>query len=245
MKINKKPEGNRKRKVVVYGTPGIGKSTFASKFGRVLAVDIESGLNDIEVDRTDRVTSIEQFKALINEMIDDGLEGYDYVVIDTIDWLERIIHSELCSRYGKDAISEISGGYGKGENMACREFSILLKGVDFLADTLNIGVVLVAHSRVERFEDPAAGPYDRYVPKLDRRAKEVMIEWADEVLFAHSKTVVKKEGESFGRDVQRAISNGERVLLTSRTPFADGKNRLSMSQFVPMNEDTIKDYFLK
>ena len=45
-------------------------------------------------------------------------------------------------------------------------------------------IVLIAHARIERFENPETESYDRYVPRLHRLASQVVQEWCDEVLFA-------------------------------------------------------------
>jgi len=44
-------------------------------------------------------------------------------------------------------------------------------------------VVLIAHSKVERFEDPESAPYDRYSPRLHKHAGALICEWCDAVLF--------------------------------------------------------------
>ena len=51
--------GKRKRaqKVVVYGTEGIGKTTFASHFPSPVFIDTESSTDHLDVARTDKPTS--------------------------------------------------------------------------------------------------------------------------------------------------------------------------------------------
>ena len=64
-------------------------------------------------------------------------------------------------------------------------------------------VILVAHAKVERFEDPENAAYDRYTPRLHKHAASLIAEWVDAVLFANKKFRVTKENAGF---------NGERAI---------------------------------
>ena len=48
-------------------------------------------------------------------------------------------------------------------------------------------VFLIAHAKVEKFEDPEASAYDRYSPRLHKHAAALVTEWCDAVLFATRK----------------------------------------------------------
>ena len=45
-------------------------------------------------------------------------------------------------------------------------------------------VLMIAHAKVEKFEDPESPPYDRYSPRLHKHAAALISEWCDAVLFA-------------------------------------------------------------
>ena len=59
-------------------------------------------------------------------------------------------------------------------------------------------VVLIAHAKIEKFENPETVPYDRYSSRLHKLASALVQEWADEVLFATYKvhTVKVDEGST-------------------------------------------------
>lgn len=48
-------------------------------------------------------------KSLINEKHD-----YESVVIDSLDWLERLVWDKLCQQYGVESIEKVDGGYARG-----------------------------------------------------------------------------------------------------------------------------------
>jgi len=79
-------------------------------------------------------------------------------------------------------------------------------------------VFLIAHAKVEKFEDPEAPACDRYSPRLHKHAAALVTEWCDAVLFATRRFTTRSEDAGFGR--QRAIAapigagGGERMLRT-------------------------------
>ena len=50
------------QRVVIYGTEGIGKSSFAAKFPTPVFIDVEEGTNDLDVFRTPTPTSYAMLK---------------------------------------------------------------------------------------------------------------------------------------------------------------------------------------
>ena len=47
-------------------------------------------------------------------------------------------------------------------------------------------IFLIAHAKVEKFENPEAPAYDRYSPRLHKHASAIITEWCDAVLFTYS-----------------------------------------------------------
>jgi len=60
----------------------------------------------------------------------------------------------------------------------------IVDALDSLRTERHMATILVAHSRVERFEDPESSAYDRYTPRMHKHATALLTEWADAVLFA-------------------------------------------------------------
>lgn len=83
----------------------------------------------------------------------------------TLRWLERLVWDKLCEKYAVASIEKVDGGYARGYMLA---LSLWREILDLLGALRNRGmvVVLIAHSKVERFEDPESSPYDRYSPRL-------------------------------------------------------------------------------
>ncbi len=84
-------------------------------------------------------------------------------------------------------------------------------------------VILLAHCKVERFEDPETSPYDRYSPRLHKHAVSLICEWCDAVVFATRKIRTQSEDAGFNR--KRTIAHGigkaggERILRLCWQPI--------------------------
>ena len=104
-------------------------------------------------------------------------------------------------------------------------------------------VFLIAHAKVEKFEDPEAPAYDRYSPRLHKHASAIITEWCDAVLFATKRFTTRTEESGFGR--QRAIAapvgagGGERILKTVGGPSCVAKNRYRLKPEIPLAWDAI------
>ena len=131
---------------------------------------------------------------------------YESVVIDSLDWLERLIWDAICEQYGVSSIEKADGGYARGYTHALTPWRGILDDLNLLRSHRGMCIVLLAHAKVEKFEDPEQSAYDRYSPRLHKHATALISEWADAVLFATRKVITKTEDAGFGRD--RTIASG-------------------------------------
>ena len=93
------------QKVILYGSEGIGKSTFASKFPDPLFIDTEGSTKKLDVKRFDKPTSWEMLKQEIDYVISNpGI--CRTLVIDTIDWAEQLCINAVCAKHDKNTSIE-------------------------------------------------------------------------------------------------------------------------------------------
>lgn len=218
------------RRTLLYGTHGIGKSTFAASSPSPIVLATEDGLDDVGVDRT---PVLKKTVDVAKWLIELGGGGHDYktVVIDTLDWLERLIWQAVADEGGKKSIEDY--GYGKGYVLAIKRWESLLNMLDSCR-TAGMNVILLSHAKVEKFAPPDTDSYDRWVPDLHKAAAAVVEEWCDEVLFATYQVSTIKGGDGFNSRV-RAIGSGDRVVYTSETPTHRAKRRISLPDQMPLD----------
>ncbi len=222
----------RPRRVMLYGTHGIGKSTFGSMAETPIFIQTEDGLGEIDCDKLPIATRYSDVLAALSALY---TQEHDYrtVVIDSLDWLERLIFAEICAKRGVDSIEDI--GFAKGYTFALTQWREILEGLDALRNERGVQVILIAHARIEKFDNPETESYDRYVPRLNKHASALVQEWCDEVLFATYRVHTKHTDEGFNRKRTQGIGTGERILRTAERPAHMAKNRLSLPDEIPLD----------
>lgn len=219
-------------KCLIYGPEGIGKSTFAAQFPEPVFIDTEGSTRWLDVARFDRPLSWAQ---LLEQVAGAAIaSGCKTLVIDTIDWAERLCLKAITERAGKTGIEDF--GYGKGYTYAAEEFGKL---INLLSDIhMNgINIVLTAHAAMRKFEQPdEMGAYDRWELKLIKQIAPMVKEWADMVLFANYKTYVVTTSDN-----KRKAQGGARVMYTTHHPCWDAKNRFGLKDELPFEYGEIRN----
>ncbi len=222
------------RRIMLYGPHGIGKGTWASKAPRPIFLDIEGGLEDTDCERTDRLGSFAQVNEALTWLI-SGDHDYKTCVVDTVDWLEQLIHKQIVKDEGKSSVKSIADiGYGKGYARAIPAWSWIISQLEQLRSQRKMAVILLSHAKVERYEAPDSESYDRYSPDLHKSSCGMLQEWCDEVLFATSRVFIKQQDEGFKRTRAMAVGGKERYIRTCESASSLAKNRLNLPEELPL-----------
>jgi len=220
------------RRTALFGVHGVGKSTFAAMAEKPIFIQTEEGVNDLGVDRFPLAA---RYGDVLNSLSVLYSEPHEYltVVIDSLDWLERLIFAEVCAQRGVESIEDI--GYAKGYVFALTQWREVLAGLDALRAHRGMSVILIAHAAIEKFNNPETDSYDRYVPRLQKQASALIQEWCDEVFFATYRVLTKTTSEGFDRKRTQGIGTGERIVRTTERPAHVAKNRLNLPDEFPLD----------
>jgi len=213
------------RKCMLYGTHGIGKSTWAAQAPGCVFLNLEDGLNNIDCSRSDHINSLDGVFEFLNWLIAAEHEFFT-LAIDSMDWLESMIHAAVAEKAGKAHIADI--GYGAGYKQALGYWDRIMTLLEMLRSDRRMSIVLLAHASVKRFESPDQDSYDRYQPALHDSASAMWQEWSDEVLFASYRVYIRKEDLGFDKERVIAVDGNERFVRTQEAPAVLAKNRLHM-----------------
>ncbi len=214
----------RARRVLLYGTHGIGKSTFGAMAPKPVFIQTEDGLRNIP--RVKAFPLAKSFTDVMQQIQELTTQDHNFktLVLDSVDWTERHIQQFICTQGGKSSIAEF--GFGKGYDLVASYFSEMLSALSELNTARDMLVVLLAHCQVERFENPQTEAYDRYTPKVHKKINGTLQEWCDEVFFANYKIYTKTEEGGYGKERKLGIGSGERVIYTTERPSHLAKNRI-------------------
>jgi hypothetical protein len=225
-------------RILLYGVEGIGKSTFGSQAPKPIFIQTEDGLDEIDCARFPLARCYDDVVTALAELRTEA-HDHESVVIDSLDWLERLVWDKLCAQHNVTSIEKVDGGYSKGYTHALSFWREVIDHLNALRNQRGMVVLLIAHSKVERFEDPESSPYDRYSPRLHKHAAALVSEWSDAVLFATRKMRTQSEDAGFNRKrtIAHAIGKdgGERVLRCVGGPSCVAKNRYGITDELPLS----------
>ena len=108
------------RRTFIYGVHGVGKSTAASHWPKPIFLPTENGCNDLDVTRTQLLTSTTDVAAAIKEVIQSDFET---IVLDSIDWTEKLVQQKLDAEGFQDA-------FGRGAVEISKRVGALLRLLD-------------------------------------------------------------------------------------------------------------------
>ena len=228
-------------RIVIYGHPGVGKTTFAAESDNPIFILTEDGLGDIEtpalpVDEKGKPRVATTFQEVIECFAALGEQDHQYktVVIDSLDELEQLIWAATCKRLNYSSIE--APGWGKGYREANAEWVEFLNCVAYLRDFKNMTVIMIAHSVYTHIDDPERPSYDTNTLNLHKYATPLIVDTVDIVGFATQKVYTKVDDPKKKDEARvRAIAGTERELRLSISPAYTAKNRYHMPEIIPLN----------
>ena len=217
-------------KHLLFGMPGVGKSTIASQADSPLFVDYDRGIKQLRVDRVPGPSSWSDVMGLFREL---AVEKHKYktIAIDTIDPLEELAVQHVCKVGRKESLADF--GYGDGYAAVKNEWRLMLSALDAVADK-GITICLLAHSVVRQTSDPQLGPYEVYTTGLQKGVWAVTARWCDMIGFcAFDAARIEKE--------KRSIYTGQRLLLTTAGSGYVAKNRWGLPRSMPLSWQALQE----
>ena len=238
LKSLRKSSITRPPRIVLYGTHGVGKSTFAAQSENPVFIQTEEGLDALNVTAFPLARSydevMEAIQALYNEEHD-----FQTVCLDSADWLEQLIWKKVATNNKVANIEDI--GYGKGYIFALELWHSILEGFDLLRNEKNMQVIFLAHSQIKRFDDPLTDSYDRYQLDLHKGGAATISEWCDILAFANYNVNTIKSDVGFNQKKTRAVGAGTRALHTQERPGWLAKSRWPLPDTISMDYSTFSN----
>ncbi len=234
-------------KIFLYGVEGIGKSSWAASAQRCglkpIIIPTEDGVKQIKCPKFPLAKSMQDVVNRLDALLNEE-HPYDMVIIDTADWLERLIQKEACMQHGVSTLADV--GYGKGYARAETLWEDFIWRFDKLI-ARKIGVVLLAHAGIQKIEDPDESSYDNYAPKLHTNSKgqgimQTFCEWADCLLFCKYERHMAKEESGFGKERNVSTGLGRRMLYTTKHASFNAKNRFGLPSEIEMGDGKQADF---
>ena len=223
--------------VIIYGPSGLGKTTTAVASKNPIVLQTEEGLGILTKNRDiphfPLAKDYDTFIGYLKSLVDADELDYNSLVIDSLDWLEPLIHAKTCEVHKQNSIE--SFGYGRGYSEALKYWREILDLVNRLRNEKNMRIVMIAHNQIKAFHDPSTEAYDRHELKLHKAASALCLEASDMCLFLNYKKGTVKVQGSKGL-TSKTVQSG-RVLVTTESPACVAKNRYGLPEEIPVVEE--------
>lgn len=228
---------------MLYGVPGIGKSTLASQAPAPAFVDVENGLQRVDCLKTPPCNSLSEVYEAIKFLA--GHPECKTIVIDTMSAIEEMLQDKILTEYNTEkgtsftSISQIP--FGVGTDLLKANWTLFIKGLFQIKNKTGKNILCIAHEAIETVPNPLGEGYDRYTPALHKKALGPVIGKMDAVFFAQFEKVLKKKPGDETKKV--ALETGRRIILTGEKPHCSAKNRFGLPEVVEFTGNQASEFW--
>ena len=225
----------RPPRIILYGTHGVGKSSFAAQADKPVFIQTEEGLDALDVTAFPLARSYDEVMEAIGSLYSED-HDFGTVVLDSADWMEQLIFKQVAVNHKINNIEDM--GYGKGYTFAVDLWRNVMEGFDLLRNEKNMQIIFLAHTQIKRYDDPLVDSYDRYMLDLHKGGAAIISEWCDLLMFANYRVNTVKSDVGFNQKKTRAVGAGERILHTQERPGWVAKSRWALPESMDLNYET-------
>lgn len=164
-------------RMIFYGVEGWGKTTLGAfaPSPLILAARDESGVQRLvdsgRMPASVPVAQVQAWPDLVAtvDAVVAKPQGIETLVLDSLGSFERLCAEHVCAtKFGNEWGEHGFASYGKGWEMCLSEWVLLLQRLDRLRG-MGIMVILLGHSTVAPFKNPAGADFDRYTCDVNRK----------------------------------------------------------------------------
>lgn len=222
----------------IVGVQGTGKTSLACTFPDVFMIRTQGEKPPQDIPEHQQPTTLEinsaeelwdALKALLREE-----HAFKTLAFDTATGLDILFTQDvLAADPNARGLNQSHGGYGNGASMVSAMHMRVRKAAEMLRKQKGMNIIFLAHAEIVDVSPPDGDPYSSYSLRLPKKSMAPYLDSVDCVGFLKQERVVRGAVEAKGdRGAKpgRAISSGDRVLVTYLTPAMASKNRYGITE---------------
>jgi hypothetical protein len=219
-------------RILLYGPEKAGKTTLASEFPNPVFLQVEEGSGMLELDTFGKLSNFSDVMDAIGALYQEE-HSFKTLVVDSLSALQPIIWAETGERGDekgnkKKRIEDF--GYGKGHLFALNVWNEFMEGLMALRRDRNMALLLIAHSKVDRFDDPETVSYSRHDIDLHEKTRDMFKRESDAIILLKPDVTIKTEEQGFSKSRARADGGRSVWMHTSSRPAYVAGNRYDIPE---------------
>lgn len=209
-------------RMLIYGWPGIGKSTFASGFDNCIFVCTEKAHKHLKIYKTE-IHNWKEFLEVVEKLLGES-HKYRVVIIDTIDNLFKFCTIHVCQKYKIDHPSDSK--WGKGWDLLQKEFEKPILDLSMS----DFGIVFISQAKEVEIKKRHSA-FTKVTSTLSNQARKIILPFVDVIGFC----TAEDEGKS-GQE--------RRVMTFEPSEYVEAKDRTGfLPKKIPLRFWAFKKYF--
>ncbi len=208
-------------RIIVYGPPKIGKSTFLSEMPKPIVIQTEDGNESIGTDRFPLCENLSDVFLYLKALRDDK-HKFKTIGMDSLSALQTLIFQRVAEDKGKTYIEDI--GFQAGYKLAIKYWEEFFALVDEVVGMKSMAFCGIAHATIREYHDPDGENYDQFTMDLHKHIVPEITRWADMIMFINFKTYTKVTGEGLNKEV-KPTGDARRVAYTEKRAAFDAGRR--------------------
>lgn len=221
--------------ILLYGLPGVGKTSLAAQFEKVLIAGFEMGTNALNNVYVAPVKTWDDWKKMVRDLCrnDELKEKFHAIAIDTADEAWNLCTKYVCGQAGVENLSDV--GFGKLYAEASKEFRQTFRDLAYNG----YGLIFTSHSTEKEFTNDKGEKYNMILPALQTRAFDIINKMVD--IIAYIREISLEEGDKTIRKRFMFFRDevGDRFLVKSRYQYMKPYVELSYDALVNAIYDAI------
>jgi len=217
----------RPPRILCYGPPKIGKSTFGAGAPGCVFVPTEDGVNEIDVPQFGRAESWDQLLANLATLADEK-EKHEYkaAVLDTLNGAVELAAQHVCTKlFNGDWGPKGYNGYGAGVAATSEEMRKLIIALEAIRNR-GLWIVLLAHTGVQTVRNPLQGEFSKYTPDIPAKVWSRFHGWCDVIVRADFEYAVLPRPGAPASAMGKATASTTRVLFAAGSAAEDAGTRV-------------------
>lgn len=222
----------------IVGVQGTGKTSLACTFPNVFMIRTqgEKPPHDIPEEQAPITLEVETSAELWEALKALLREDHDFrtLAFDTATGLDSMFTQDVMAADPNARGLNVShGGYGNGASMVSAMHMRVRKACEMLRKQKGMNIIFLAHAEITDVTPPDGDPYSTYTLRLPKKSMAPYLDSVDLVGFLKQERVVRGAVEAKNDRAAkpgRAITSGDRVLVTYLQPASSSKNRYGITE---------------